>query len=157
MRAPFHIQVYVHFTIHHLLSVLCRCVNSDTNSASFGRIQPHCNYFTKTIQLHISTTAYSQSFMQLRELGSCGENENAQSSKQHQWRFEPGPSRLRIPHSSADLPRSTSGNSTHWCFHPVSFHVFGHFVFSGTLQASRPSSSRKLSIRFSFLLASYMS
>ena len=47
------------------------------------------------------------SFIQLSELGRCGENENAKALKQQQRGVEPGLSRLRVRHSTAELPSST--------------------------------------------------
>ena len=44
--------------------------------------------------------------MQLIELGYCGENYNAQASKQQQREVEPRLSRLRVRHSTAELLRS---------------------------------------------------
>ena len=45
------------------------------------------------------------SFIQLSELGRCGENKNGQTSKRQQRRFEPGLSRLLVRHFTAELPR----------------------------------------------------
>ena len=83
-----------------------RPVHSDTNSTSLGSIQPYCNYkyYSLTFPL-LSIARYS--FIQLNELGHCGEIENAQASKRWQKGFEPGISRLRVRHSTAELSRST--------------------------------------------------
>ena len=68
---------------HSKHSTLCpppaRPVHSDTNSTSLGSIQPHCSYYKKTVQSHISATAYT--FIQLSELGRRGDNANVQALK----------------------------------------------------------------------------
>ena len=75
--------------------------HSDTNLTSLRSIQPCCNYSSFT---HIFLTA-RYTFIQLSELGHHGENENAQASKWHKRGFEPGLFRLRVWHSTAELPR----------------------------------------------------
>ena len=60
-------------------SPLTKPVHSDTNSTSLVRIQPSCNYFTKTIP-PLSIVRYS--FVQLRELQFRGLNQNTRALKQ---------------------------------------------------------------------------
>ena len=76
-------------------------VHSGTNSNNLGSIQPCCNYCMKTIHSNFHCCLQPGSNL---ELGHCGKNENAQYSKQQQMGFEPRNSRLRVLHSTAELP-----------------------------------------------------
>ena len=85
-----------------------RPVHSDTNSASLGSIlamQQLRNDYSLTFT-PLSITRYS--FIQLSELERREEKENAHISKRYQRGFEPGLSRLRVRHSTTELPRSTN-------------------------------------------------
>ena len=85
-----------------------RPVHSDTNSASLGSSLAMQQLRAKTKSLPcppLSITRYS--FIQLSLLRRREENENAQTSKRLQRGFEPGLSRLRVRHSTTELPRST--------------------------------------------------
>ena len=85
-----------------------RPVRSDTNSASLGSIlamqQLRNDYSLAYPPLSIAR----YSFIQLSRLRRREEKENAQTSKQYQRGFEPGLSRLRVRHSTTELPRSTN-------------------------------------------------
>ena len=74
-------------------------VNADTYSTYLGKVQPHCNYWTETIHSHI----YSHH----REMESS--NKNAQASKRQQRGFEPSVTRLRVRHSTTELPCFSDG------------------------------------------------
>ena len=55
-----------------------RPVHSDTISASLGSIQPYATINARRLLIHISTTVYSHSFIQLSELEQCRVNKLAQ-------------------------------------------------------------------------------
>ena len=84
-----------------------RPVNSDTNSTCLGSIiamqQLRNDYSLTCPPLSIAR----HSFIQLSRLRRREENENTQTSKRYQSGFEPGLSRLRVRHSTAELPSST--------------------------------------------------
>ena len=87
-----------------------RPVYSDTNSTSLGSIlaiQQLRNDYSLTCP-PLTYTIVRYSFTQLSQLGRREENENAQTSKRYQRGFEPGLSRLRVRHSTTELPRSIS-------------------------------------------------
>ena len=102
-----------------------RPVRSDTNSASLGSIlamqQLRNDYSLAYPPLSIAR----YSFIQLSRLRRREEKENAQTSKQYQRGFEPGLSRLRVRHSTTELPRFT--NYLKLCFvHASIFRNNGH-------------------------------
>ena len=82
-----------------------RPVHPDTNSTSLGSIlamQQLSNEYSLTCP-PLSIARYS--FIQLSQLGRREEKENAQTSKRYQRGFEPGLCRLRVRHSTTELPR----------------------------------------------------
>ena len=58
--------------------------------------------------IHIFPSLSTARYSFMSERGRCGENENVQSSKQQLTGFEARLSRIRVRHSTAELPRSTN-------------------------------------------------
>ena len=82
-----------------------RPVHSNTNSTSLGSFS-RATITARRLITYLPTEIGRYLFIQLSEL-SHGENENARALKQQQRGFEPGISRLRVRHSTTELPRST--------------------------------------------------
>ena len=83
-----------------------RPVHSDTVLGFSWKHSSHAA-IAQRLFTHISTTVYSQVLILLSQLRRREVKENAQTSKRLKRGFEPGLSRLRVRHSTTELPRST--------------------------------------------------
>ena len=87
-------------------------VHSDTNSAPLGSILAMQQLRAKTIHSHISTT-YSQLLVYKTEWTIMERTKMHNLLNGSKGGFEPGLSRLRVWHSTAERPRSTTYNGDH--------------------------------------------
>ena len=127
VKVWFYIALYpVHWTAQgalHFLPSLADLFILTPFSASLGSIlamqQLHNDYSLTFPPLSIAR----YSFIQLSRLRRREVKENAQTSKRYQRGFEPGLSRLRVRHSTTELPRSKQWSLI--SLNPLNFEIQG--------------------------------
>ena len=110
LKVCFHIAQYpVHWTAQSALHFTPWQTCSFRHQLGFsGKHSSHAAITRNDYSLTCPPLSIAKySFIQLSRLRHREENENAQTSKRYQRGFEPGLSRLRVRHSTTELPRST--------------------------------------------------